>query len=68
MSIDGRTIVVPVNDVINPQTVIRIENEGMVVEGRGEEKGNLYIKFDIYFPNFVSLENKERLKEILKDD
>ena len=55
----------PVNDIINPQTVIKIENEGMVVEGREEIRGNLYVKFDITFPVFVSLEDKEKLKTIL---
>lgn len=29
------------------------------------EKGNLFIKFDIEFPTFISEENKEKLAKLL---
>ena len=28
-------------------------------------KGDLYIKFNIHFPEFLNLENKEKLQKIL---
>ena len=64
-SIDGRDILVSVNEIINPKSVIKIEGEGMVTEG-GDTIGDLYVRFDIRFPKFLSLENKEVIKRILK--
>ena len=64
-SIDNRDILVPVNDVINPKSVIKIQGEGMRYEDREASNGDLYITFDIEFPKYLSLESKQTLKKIL---
>lgn len=53
------------SDIIHPQKVIKIDGEGMVLEGWNAQKGNLYVKFDIIFPEFVNLENKEIIQKTL---
>lgn len=58
-------VVVPVSDIIHPQKVVRIEGEGMVVDGWDVVRGNLYVKFDIIFPEFISLENKKVIERAL---
>ena len=58
-------IIVTISEIIHPQSVIKVEGEGMVVEGWNTSRGNLYIKFDIVFPEFINLENKEIIKKAL---
>ena len=62
-SIDGRDLLVSVNEIINPRSVIKIEGEGMPME-RGF--GDLFVRFHIVFPKFLKLEDKEVIKKILK--
>lgn len=65
-SINGRDLLVPVTDIINPQSVIKLTGEGMVNDqGSKTERGNLYIKFHITFPEFISLDDKNILSSIL---
>jgi DnaJ-class molecular chaperone len=58
-TLDGRLLVVPVDQIIGPKSIIPIEGEGMpvFVDRKQEDngvgslpRGNLYIKFDIAFP------------------
>lgn len=37
----------------------------MCFDGRDMKRGDLYITFDIEFPKYLSLENKQSLKKIL---
>lgn len=55
----------PVNDIIHPQKVIKIEGEGMVIDGWEITRGNLYVKFNIIFPEFINLENKQTIAKAL---
>lgn len=50
--LDGRKVIVKnaPGDVIKPEEVLMVREEGMPVHGRPYAKGNLYIKFDIVFP------------------
>lgn len=37
----------------------------MIMDGWNITRGNLYIKFDIIFPEFITLENKEVIRRAL---
>ncbi len=50
--LDGRSLVLnhPAGEVISPGTIRAIPKEGMPVYKNPYERGNLYIKFDVKFP------------------
>lgn len=50
--LDGRALVVsqPPGEVLAPGTIRGIPKEGMPIYRNPYEKGNLYIKFDVKFP------------------
>lgn len=50
--LDGRALVVsqPPGEVLSPGTIRGIPKEGMPIYRNPYEKGNLYIKFDVKFP------------------
>ncbi|CAG8603723.1 5584_t:CDS:10 [Paraglomus brasilianum] len=50
--LDGRGLVIsqPSGEVITPGIVKRIANEGMPHYKRSDERGNLYVKFNVEFP------------------
>jgi len=60
-TLDGRLLKVPIDQVITPKTVIRLEGEGLVQHGvSGRDpldppvRGDLYVKFEIRFPSKLS--------------
>ncbi|XP_023225961.1 dnaJ homolog subfamily A member 2-like [Centruroides sculpturatus] len=63
--LDGRDIVMknPPGDVIEPGTVKGVVGEGMPIYRNPFEKGNLYVKFDVQFPENYFI-NEEKLKEL----
>jgi len=62
--LDGRELLVKsVNDVINPNEVRVIENEGMPTHKKPFEKGSLFIQFEIIFPKPNQL-SKEQIKTL----
>ncbi|ORE12724.1 hypothetical protein BCV71DRAFT_190558 [Rhizopus microsporus] len=67
--LDGRGIQVKHEPgyVIKPGTVKRIPNEGMPTYKRPENRGDLYVEFDIEFPNdhFAAIEQLKQLETIL---
>ena len=71
-TLDGKIHRLPIDQVITPKTVIRLEGEGMVklVEGRdpldAPLQGDLYVKFDIRFPSKLSEAHRQRLAAILQ--
>ena len=70
-TLDGRLLKVPVDQMITPKTVIKLDGEGMVkiIEGRdpleAPLRGELYVKFDIRFPKKLSEAHRQRLEAIL---
>jgi DnaJ homolog subfamily B member 4 len=52
-TLDGRLIKVPVDHLITPKTVLKIEGEGMPIINQGGDpldapkRGDMYVKFDI---------------------
>lgn len=67
--LDGRKIVVTTepNKIIEPHSVKLIEREGMPRRGNQFEKGNLFVQFEIDFPESTNLTDnfKEALKQCL---
>ncbi|KAI8332298.1 hypothetical protein BC941DRAFT_462980 [Chlamydoabsidia padenii] len=67
--LDGRGIHVkhPAGKVIKPNMVKRVPHEGMPVYKRSDDRGDLYIVFDVAFPDddFTTLANINTLKSLL---
>ncbi|GJP53367.1 hypothetical protein CLOM_g12523 [Closterium sp. NIES-68] len=63
-TLDGRTLVVILNDVITPGYEKVIPKEGMPVKENGR-KGNLKIRFDVKFPSKLTAEQKAGLGQLL---
>jgi DnaJ-class molecular chaperone len=64
-TIDGRQLLVAIDEVINPNSLKLIKGEGMPLEGQTGMKGDLYIKFNIEFPKFIPEEKKAYLRKAL---
>ena len=62
-TIDKRGFVVKTSDIIKPNSVYKINGEGMPINEIS--KGDLYIEFDIIFPTRISNERKNYLKKLL---
>jgi len=63
ITIDKREFVVKTSDIIKPNSIYKIKGEGMPISAI--KKGDLYIEFDIIFPNRISNERKNYLKKLL---
>ena len=72
-TLDHRHIMIPMDEVITPTTRKLIPHEGMPVYKddplanlrKEQEKGNLFITFDIEFPKYIPEAKKQKLKELL---
>ena len=78
-ALDGRNLIVTIDEIITPQTVKLVEGEGMPTSTDPSTdalnqlknfdrvpRGNLYIRFDIQLPSKLSNENKQALIAILR--
>ena len=69
--LDGRVVLLSLDEVVTPKTIKCLENEGIIHYERrdplGENivRGNLYVSFDIIFPKKISQAHKEALSAIL---
>ena len=71
-TLDNRKLAVTMDEIISPQTVKIVKGEGMpiytkeisVKDFRGK-KGDLYIKFDIQFPEYIDPVKKEEIIRLL---
>lgn len=52
-------------EVIKPDTFKCIADEGMPIAGKPYEKGNLYVRFDVQFPDSLSPAAVAALKSVL---
>jgi len=73
ITLDNRGLNFYLDEIITPQTVKTIKNEGIKIENENfidEETyksiGDLYIKFNIIFPAYIPYDKKEEIIEILK--
>eukprot|EP00245_Coleochaete_scutata_P008741 TRINITY_DN272_c0_g1_i1.p1 TRINITY_DN272_c0_g1~~TRINITY_DN272_c0_g1_i1.p1 ORF type:complete len:356 (-),score=95.77 TRINITY_DN272_c0_g1_i1:89-1156(-) len=64
-TLDGRTLNIPINEIVTPGYEKVIPKEGMPIAKEPGKRGNLRIKFDIKFPTRLSPAQKEAVKKIL---
>lgn len=64
-TLDGRKKQIQIQDVINPDTEKRIQNEGLPYPKQTTKKGDIVVKFDIKFPESLTKAQKDKLAEIL---
>ncbi|KAH0891119.1 hypothetical protein HID58_053548, partial [Brassica napus] len=63
-TLDGRTLTVPVNNVISPTYEEVVKGEGMPIPKDPSRKGNLRIKFNVKFPSRLTTEQKTGIKRM----
>ena len=75
--LDGRVLNISMDEIISPDTVKLVKNEGMPIidEERQIEsitldnkKGDLYIKFDIIFPDYINDRKKQKIIALLEEN
>jgi len=64
-TLDNRTLSIPCNEIIKPGSSKRIRGEGMPISKSAGSKGDLVLRFDITFPDYLSESKKKQLAEIL---
>lgn len=64
-TLDGRSLNIPINSVINPNYEEIVPGEGMPIPKDRTKRGNLRIKFNIKFPARLSAEQKAGMKKLL---
>jgi DnaJ homolog subfamily A member 2 len=66
--LDGQTLLVTSkNEIIKPDTIKQLTNEGMPMfdSKKKKDRGHLYVQFEVEFPKTVPKEIQEKLKEVL---
>ncbi|KNA06631.1 hypothetical protein SOVF_179240 [Spinacia oleracea] len=61
-TLDGRTLSIPVRDMITPDYELVVAKEGMPIPKDPKNIGDLRIKFEVKFPNKLTSEQKKALK------
>ncbi|KAG6473053.1 dnaJ homolog subfamily B member 4-like [Zingiber officinale] len=64
-TLDGRSLTIPINNVIHPVYEEVVPGEGMPLPKDPTKKGKLRIKFDIKFPARLSPEQKAGIRRLL---
>ncbi|XP_010528905.1 PREDICTED: dnaJ homolog subfamily B member 1-like [Tarenaya hassleriana] len=64
-TIDGRTLRIPIDRVINPSYEAVVKGEGMPLPKDPSKRGNLRIKFIVKFPSKLTQEQKNGVKRFL---
>lgn len=65
-TLDGRTLSVPVNEVVSPGYLKTVPGEGMPISKSPGSKGDLLIKFNVVFPSYIPESKKTQLRALLK--
>ena len=63
-TLDGRDLIIPINNVIHPTYEAVVPREGMPIPKDPSKKGNLRIKFNIKFPTRLTPEQKSGMKKL----
>ncbi|KAJ8761114.1 hypothetical protein K2173_000793 [Erythroxylum novogranatense] len=64
-TLDGRSLTIPINNVIHPDYEEVVPREGMPIPKDPSRRGNLRIKFNIKFPTRLTAEQKSGIKKLL---
>lgn len=74
-TLDNRILSVSMDEIISPQSVKVIQGEGMPIYAKDidvndltTKKGDLYIKFNIVFPDFIEPEKKAKIVKLLETE
>lgn len=74
-TLDGRILSITMDEIIAPQTIKIVRGEGMPiytkeisVKDMSVKKGDLYIKFDIQFPEYIDPSKKEEIIRLLESE
>ena len=70
-TLDDRNISISMDEIISPKTVRIVKGEGMPVYDKKTftvSPGDLFIRFNIIFPEFIDTEKKDKIIELLKPD
>ncbi|XP_018329395.1 dnaJ homolog subfamily B member 13-like [Agrilus planipennis] len=62
-TIDHRTVRVPITDIVHPGYEKIVPNEGMPILENPNTKGNLIIRFNIHFPDYLPKACKEIMQK-----
>ncbi|KAJ4824636.1 hypothetical protein Tsubulata_048522 [Turnera subulata] len=65
ISLDGRTLVIPLTDIVKPGAEVVVPNEGMPISREPGKRGNLRINIDVRYPSRLSAEQKSELRRVL---
>ena len=74
--LDGRVLNISMDEIISPDTVKVVKGEGMPIIDEEKpiesialdnKKGDLYIKFDIQFPDYINDKKKQKIISLLED-
>ena len=73
---DGRKLAISIDEIISPSTLKVIPGEGMPIydkdlsktRGNKIQKGDLYIKFNIIFPEYIDPDKKKRIITLLQPE
>jgi len=63
--LNGKKIKLPLKGITTPETIRILQNEGFPNSKNPNNKGELYIKFKIEFPDFIKNEVKKELEKLL---
>ncbi|CAL0319934.1 unnamed protein product [Lupinus luteus] len=64
-TLDGRSLVIPLTDIVKPGAEVVVPNEGMPISKEPGKKGNLRIKLDVKYPSRLTTEQKSDLRRVL---
>ena len=56
-----------VPDIIKPGMQKRIRKEGLPISKQPDRRGDLIVKFDIQFPEYLNVSQKRAIKDSLPD-
>lgn len=65
-TLDSRNINLSLDTTISPQTTHVIPGEGMPRKDNSKQKGDLYIKFNVVFPQNLKVDNKNAIISVLE--
>ncbi|XP_041657219.1 dnaJ homolog subfamily B member 13 [Cheilinus undulatus] len=64
-TLDGRLLTIPINDIVHPAYRKVVTGEGMPLSQDASQRGNLIITFDVQFPEKLSAERRQLIKQAL---
>ncbi|OWM91078.1 dnaJ homolog subfamily B member 4-like [Punica granatum] len=63
-TLDGRSLTIPINNVIHPDYEELVPKQGMPLQNDPTKKGNLRIKFNVKFPMRLTSEQKAGIRKL----